>query len=84
MGLVDGFGGGFEAVAAGDGGDFEVEGGVLGVGAIVDHLFGGGVLGADFDELGSGGVVLAEVGTEAALTVVNLQHDGLLLRGLFG
>jgi hypothetical protein len=63
---------GFEAVAAAGGGDLQVEGGVFGVGAVVEHGFGGFALGADFDEFGVGGMFFAEVGTEAALTVVKL------------
>lgn len=48
--------------------------------AVIDHIFRRRVAGADFDELGLIGVVLAEVGAEAALTVVNFKHDELLRR----
>jgi hypothetical protein len=65
------FGGG-EAIAAADGGDFEVEGGVFRVGTFVDEGFGGGVLGADLEEFFFVGVGFAEMGAETALTVVDL------------
>ena len=53
-----------------------MEGGVLGVAAFVDEFFAGGFGGADLDELlAMLVVVFAEVGAEAALTVVNNLHD---------
>ena len=75
--------GGFVGVAAADGGDAEVEVGVLGVAALVDEVFGGEVLAVDLDDLLIGRVVFTEVSAESALAVVNSEHRDLLtLRGL--
>jgi len=72
----------FEARAAADRGDHQVQGGVLGVAALVDEFFAGGFGGADLDELPAVlEIVLAEVSAKAALTVVNHLHDGLLSGG---
>jgi hypothetical protein len=50
------------------------------VATVIDDIFRCRVAGADFDELGLIGVIFAEVGAEAALTVVNFKHDELLAR----
>jgi hypothetical protein len=49
---------------------------VLGVAALVHQVLWRNVLRADLHELRRVLVILAEVGAQAALTVVNLQHVG--------
>jgi hypothetical protein len=65
---------GFEPVAAADGGDHQVQRGVLGVPAFFDQIFGGLVRGSDLDELRFWGVVFAEVGANATLSLVYVLH----------
>jgi len=67
-----------EPVTPAVGGDDQVKRGVAGVAALVRHVLGRPVLRPDLDQLLVGGVVFAEMGTHAALAVVNLQHGGLL------
>ena len=47
-----------------------------GVAAFIDHVFRRFVFGADLDELGISLVLLAKMGTHAALSVVNHVHHG--------
>jgi hypothetical protein len=68
-----------EPVAPADGGDDEVQGGVLRVAALFDEVLRGLLRDADLNELLLGRVVLAEVGAQSALSVVNLEHDVALL-----
>jgi hypothetical protein len=66
-----------EPGTATDGRDDQVQRGVLRVAALFLQVGGGFVFLADLDELRFVGVAFAEVGAEAALSVLNL-HDDLL------
>lgn len=66
--------GGFEAGAAADGGDFQVERGVGGEAAGLNEVVRSFVLEANLDQLRLVRGVLAEVGAKAALTFLYLQH----------
>jgi hypothetical protein len=63
-----------KAFAAADGGDPQVERGMLWVGAFIDDVFVRLVLGADLDELGGIQMVLAKMKAQSALAIVNLHH----------
>jgi hypothetical protein len=67
-----------ETLAAAHGRYHEVQAGVLGVAALFDEVRWGLVLGPDLDELGGVQVRFTEVGTKAALTVMNAEHEILL------
>jgi hypothetical protein len=73
-----------EPVAAAVGGDAQVERSVAGVAALVHHFLRRFLAQADLDEALVGGVVLAEVAAQAALSFVNMQHDVLLFMGRAG
>jgi hypothetical protein len=69
---------GGEAFAAADGRDHQVQRGVLRVSALLDEVLRRLVGNANLYELLVLRVVLAEVGAQAALTVVYLKHFLLL------
>lgn len=73
--LVDG--GLLEAVAAADGRDFQMQGSVLRMAALVEDLKVCCVAGHDADEH-IGLVVFAKVGTKSALSILNSFHRNLL------
>jgi hypothetical protein len=67
---------GRETFAPADGRYHQVQGGVLGMSALFDQIFGRLFAGADLNELGLIIVlVLAEVGAQAALAFVYVLHD---------
>ena len=68
---------GFETVAAAEGRDFQVEGRVSGVVALVDHVLGGFVGGADLDDLLGSGVHFAEMDAQPALSVMDFVQEYL-------
>jgi hypothetical protein len=64
----------FEPIAAADRRDDQVQRRMFGMPALFDEVVGGLVAGADFDELLIAGVVLTEMSTQAALSVVDVDH----------
>jgi hypothetical protein len=66
-----------ETGAAADGGNHQVQSSIIRVAAVLHEVLGGLLARADVHELLAVvlvGVVFAEVGTQPALSVVNLQH----------
>lgn len=70
--------GGGEAVTTADGRDFQVQRSVLGVAALFHEILRGFAFQTNLNKIGLLGMALAEMGTEAALALMNTLHDVFL------